>query len=53
MVDGIEPTDHVTAFTDTYNTIRPHQTLDQKPPLNAYLGARTLKPNPPKTEQIS
>ena len=53
IASGIDLADHVTAFTDTYNTIRPHQTLDQKPPLNAYLGARTLKPNPPKTEQIS
>ena len=37
----------------TYNTIRPHQALDQKPPLNAYLQAQTPQPNPPKTEQES
>ena len=53
IASGIDLADHVAAFTDTYNTIRPHQALDQNPPLDAYLGARTLKPNPPKTEQIS
>ena len=42
---------HVTAFTTDYNTIRPHQTLDQKRPLAAYLDDRTPQPNPPKTEQ--
>ena len=41
----------VADFTDEYNTIRPHQALDQTPPLAAYLQARALKPNPPKTEQ--
>ena len=57
IANGIDLADHVEAFTDTYNTIRPHQTLNQtlnqKPPLDAYLGARTPQPNPPKTEQIS
>ena len=53
IASGIDLADHVDAFTDTYNTIRPHQTLDQKRPLDAYLGARTPQPNPPKTEQIS
>ena len=53
IANGIDLADHIAAFTDTYNTIRPHQTLNQKPPLDAYLGARTPQPNPPKTEQES
>ena len=53
IASGIDLADHVDAFTDTYNTIRPHQALNQKPPLDAYLQARTPQPNPPKTEQIS
>ena len=53
IASGVELADHVAAFTDDYNTIRPHQALDQTPPLTAYLQARTLKPNPPKTEQNS
>ena len=28
IASGIDLADHVDAFTDTYNTIRPHQTLD-------------------------
>ena len=53
IASGIDLADHVDAFTDTYNTIRPLQTLNQKRPLDAYLGARTPQPNPPKTEQES
>ena len=53
IASGIELADHVTAFTDEYNTIRPHQALDQTPPLTAYLNDRTLKPNPPRNEQDS
>ena len=53
IASGIDLADHVDAFTDTYNTTRPHQALDQKPPLDAYLQARTPQPNPPKTEQES
>ena len=51
IADGVDLADHVANFTDEYNTIRPHRALDQTPPLTAYLQARTLKPNPPKTEQ--
>ena len=51
IADGVDLADHVADFTDEYNTIRPHQALDQKPPRTAYLQTRTLKPNPPKTEQ--
>ena len=53
IASGIDLADHVAAFTADYNTIRPHQALDQKRPLDAYLPGRTLKPNPPKTEQES
>ena len=53
IASGIDLADDVTAFTADYNTTRPHQALNQKPLLDAYLQARTLKPNPPKTEQIS
>ena len=38
IANGIDLADHVTACTDTYNTTRPHQTLNQKPPLDTYLG---------------
>ena len=53
IASGIDLVDHVATFTTDYNTIRPRQTLDQQPPLDAYLGARTPQPNPPKTEQNS
>ena len=53
IASGVDLADHVTAFTDTYNATRPHQALNQKPPLDAYLQARTPQPNPPNTEQIS
>ena len=53
IASGIELADHIEAFRATYNTIRPHQALDQTPPLTAYLQARTLKPNPPRNEQNS
>ena len=52
IASGVELADSVAEFIDEYNAIRPHQALDQKPPLTAYLRTRTLKPNPPKTEQI-
>ena len=48
---GPDLADHVTAFVDEYNTIRPYQALDQTPPLAAYLHDRTPKPNPPRNEQ--
>ena len=53
IASGIDLADHVAAFTTDYNTIRPHQALDQKRPLDAYLGARTPQPNPPKNAQSS
>ncbi len=53
IANGVELADHIEEFRATYNTIRPHQALDQTPPLTAYLADRTLKPNPPKTEQKS
>ena len=53
IASGVELADHVTAFVDEYNAVRPHQALDQTPPLTAYLDDRTLKPNPPRSEQDS
>ena len=53
IADGVDLADHIDTFTDEYNTIRLHQALDQTPPLDAYLQARTLKPNLPKTDQKS
>ena len=53
ITSGPALTDHVTASVDKYNAIRPHQALDQTPPLAAYLTDRTLKPNPPRNEQKS
>ncbi len=53
IASGLELADHVAAFIDEYNAVRPHQALDQTSPLTAYLGDRTLKPNPPRNEQDS
>ena len=53
ITSGVDLADHMTAFIDEYNTVRPHQNLDQTPPLAAYLDDRTLKPNPPRNEQES
>ena len=50
---GLDLADHVAAFTADYNTIRPHLTLDQKPPFDTYRQARTPHPNPPTTEKES
>ena len=50
---GLELADRVADFIDEYNTIRPHQALDHQRPLHAYLDDRTLKPNPPRSEQDS
>ena len=53
IASGVELADRVAAFIDEYNAVRPHQNLDQTPPLAAYLDDRTLKPNPPRSEQDS
>ena len=53
IASGVDLADHVAAFIDEYNTIRPHQHLDHRRPLDAYLDERTLKPNPPRSEQES
>ncbi len=37
IASGVELADHVIAFIDEYNAVRPHQKLDQTPPLAAYL----------------
>ncbi len=53
IASGVDLADHIEEFQNTYNSIRPHQALDQTPPLTAYLDDRTPQPNPPKTEQES
>lgn len=53
LASGVELADQVADFIDEYNAVRPHQALDQTPPLEAYLHDRTLKPNPPRSEQES
>ena len=50
---GIDLADHVAAFIDTYNTVRPHQALDWRRPLDCYQTDPTLKPNTAKSEQES
>ena len=50
---GIDLADHVTAFIDEYNTIRPHETLAWRRPLDTYLTDPTLKPKPRKSKQES
>ena len=44
--DGVELADHVADFTDGYDTIRPHQALDQTPPRTAYLQVRIPRNGP-------
>ena len=53
IASGVDLADHVTAFTADYNATCPHQALNQKPPLDVYLEARTPQPNPLRTEQNS
>ena len=49
--DGIDLAQHIAAFTLEYNTIRPHEALHWRRPLDTHLCDPTLKPNPPETEQ--
>ena len=51
IASGLELADCVADFINEYNTVRPHQALDHQRPLDAYLQDRTLKPNPPRSEQ--
>ncbi|MEM9204021.1 MAG: integrase core domain-containing protein [Actinomycetota bacterium] len=53
IADGIDLSVHIAEFIDEYNTIRPHEALGWRRPLDAYLEPPTLKPAPPKTEQES
>ena len=53
IADGIDLAEHVVAFTDEYNRVRPHEALDWQRPLDTHLSTTTLKPNPPETEQDS
>ena len=50
---GIDLADCVADFIDEYNTIRPHETLTWRRPLDTYLTDPTLKPKPRKREQES
>ena len=50
---GIDLADCVAAFIDEYNTIRPHETLAWRRPLDTYLTDPTLKPEPRNSEQDS
>ena len=50
---GIDLADRVADFIDEYNTIRPHETLAWRRPLDTYLTDPTLKPKPRKSEQES
>lgn len=51
IADGIDLAGHIADFIDEFNTIRPHEALGWRRPLNAYLEPPTLKPRPPETEQ--
>ena len=53
IASGVELADSVADFIDKYNAVRPHQALEHRRPLDAYLDDRTLKPNPPRNEQES
>jgi transposase InsO family protein len=53
IATGLDLADHVSDFCDEYNTIRPHESLDWRRPLDAYLQTPTLNPRPPETEQES
>ena len=50
---GIDRADCVADFIDEYNTIRPHETLAWRRPLDTYLTDPTLKPKPRTSEQQS
>ena len=51
IADGIDLAAHIAAFTDEYNTVRPHEALHWRRPLDTHLSDPTLKPNPPETGQ--
>ena len=53
IATGIDLAAHVTDFLTEYNAVRPHEALDWRRPLDAYLTDPTLKPNPPEPEQGS
>lgn len=50
---GVDLAAQVAAFIDGYNTVRPHEALHWKRPLDVYLTDPTLKPEPRKSEQDS
>lgn len=46
--DGQELADHVDRYLTIYNTIRPHEALDFKVPLDRYLRPPTIGPRGPQ-----
>lgn len=53
IATGIDLADHVADFIDEFNTIRPHEALHWRRPIDAHLETPTLKPRPPESEQGS
>lgn len=51
IATGIDLADHVADFVDEFNTIRPHEALDWRRPIDVHLEDPTLKPRPPDSEQ--
>ena len=51
--DGVELADHVADFTDRYDTIRPHQALDQTPPGSPTYKSEYQETDPPETGQMT
>jgi transposase InsO family protein len=53
IATGLDLAAHVAEFIDEYNTVRPHEALDWRRPIDAYLTDPTLKPSPPGSVQES
>jgi putative transposase len=53
IADGQALAGHVESYLDTYNRIRPHETIDWQRPINCYLTTPTLKLSDPEPEQDS
>ena len=46
IADGIDLAAHIAAFTDEYNTVRPHEALHWRRPLDTHLSDPTRSSNP-------
>lgn len=53
IATGIDLAGHVADFIDEFNTIRPHEALNWRRPVDAHLEDPTLKPCPAESEQES